>query len=89
MEIARRALRSISRKEGEFSLLLDERFDILWHSESLSAVLGWHDLVGRNGTEFVHPDDHDLVLATMHKHTDRSAHAERSVCLCIVASTRS
>lgn len=74
MEITRRALRSISRKEGEFSLLLDERFDILWHSESLSAILGWHDLVGRNGTEFVHPDDHELVLATMHKHTDRSAH---------------
>ena len=55
----------MSRKEGEFTLLLDEQFDILWHSDSLSRVLGWPDLCGRNGTEFVHPDDLELVLATM------------------------
>ncbi|MEP7046914.1 MAG: GGDEF domain-containing protein [Ilumatobacteraceae bacterium] len=55
----------MSRKEGEFSLLLDERFDILWHSESLSAILGWENVTGRNGTEFVHPDDLGLVLETM------------------------
>jgi diguanylate cyclase (GGDEF)-like protein len=76
VEIAQRALRSISRKEGEFSLLLDERFDILWHTESLSAILGWRDVVGRNGTEFVHPDDLELALATMVKHTDRCEHAD-------------
>lgn len=56
-------------------MLLDERFDILWHSESLSAVLGWGDVVGRNGTEFVHPDDVELALATMLKHNDRCDHA--------------
>jgi diguanylate cyclase (GGDEF)-like protein len=61
----RRALRSIGRKEGEFSLLLDEQFDIIWHSDSLSAILGWADVRGRNGTEFVHPDDLGLVLDTM------------------------
>lgn len=55
----------MSRKEGEFTLLLDEQFDILWHSDSLSRVLGWPDVRGRNGTEFVHPDDLELVLQTM------------------------
>lgn len=60
-----RALNSISRKEGEFTLLLDDQFDILWHSVSLSHILGWGDLTGRNGTEFVHPDDLELVLETM------------------------
>lgn len=60
-----RALRSVSRKEGEFTLLLDEQFDIIWHSDSLTAILGWSDVRGRNGTEFVHPDDVELVLDTM------------------------
>jgi diguanylate cyclase (GGDEF)-like protein len=55
----------MSRKEGEFTLLLDEQFDILWHSESLSRILGWGDVTGRNGTEFVHADDLGLALATM------------------------
>lgn len=55
----------MSRKEGEFTLLLDEQFDILWHSESLTRILGWDDVTGRNGTEFVHPDDLGLVLETM------------------------
>ena len=65
MEPERRALNSMSRKEGEFTLLLDDQFDILWHSDSLSRLLGWPDLCGRNGTEFVHPDDLELVLETM------------------------
>ena len=39
---------SVSRKEGELTLLLDERFDIVWHSESLVPILGWHDVRGRN-----------------------------------------
>ena len=55
----------MSRKEGEFTLLLDEQFDILWHSDSLSRMLGGPDVRGRNGTEFVHPDDLELVLDTM------------------------
>ncbi|HEY4608954.1 MAG TPA: GGDEF domain-containing protein [Ilumatobacteraceae bacterium] len=55
----------MSRKEGEFTLLLDAQFDILWHSDSLSRILGWDDLRGRNGTDFVHPDDLGLVLETM------------------------
>ncbi|MGZ4738521.1 MAG: diguanylate cyclase domain-containing protein [Ilumatobacteraceae bacterium] len=55
----------MSRKEGEFTLLLDEKFDILWHSESLSRILGCGDVTGRNGTEFVHPDDLGLALETM------------------------
>ncbi len=50
---------------GQYSLLLDENFDIVWHSESTSAILGFGDLVGRNSTEFVHPDDLELVLKIM------------------------
>ncbi len=65
MDAALRALNSMSRKEGEYTLLLDEQFDIIWHSESLTRILGWDDVTGRNGTEFVHPDDLELVLQTM------------------------
>jgi diguanylate cyclase (GGDEF)-like protein/PAS domain S-box-containing protein len=65
MDSAQRALNSMSRKEGEFTLLLDEQFDIVWHSESLSGILGWGDVRGRNSTEFVHPDDLELALETM------------------------
>ena len=64
-DVDRRAFKSISQKRGQFSLLLDESFDIIWHSESLSATLGWTDVVGRNATEFVHPEDLELVLRTM------------------------
>jgi diguanylate cyclase (GGDEF)-like protein len=69
-----RALGSLSRKEGEFTLLLDEQFDILWHSESLSAILGYADVCGRNGVEFVHPDDLGLVLETMLQVSNRADH---------------
>jgi diguanylate cyclase (GGDEF)-like protein len=65
MKSADRALSSMSRKEGEFSLLLDDNFDILWQSDSLSRMLGWGDVTGHNGIEFVHPDDLELVLETM------------------------
>ena len=54
---AERAFKSMSTREGQFTLLLDESFDIIWHSESLTSMLGWADLRGRNGTEFVHEDD--------------------------------
>jgi len=64
----------MSRKEGEFTLLLDESFDILWHSESLSRILGWGDVTGRNGIEFVHPDDLGLVLETMLQVSASAAH---------------
>ena len=74
MDSDSRALRSISRKEGEFSLLLDEQFDILWHSESLSRILGWADVRGRNGTEFVHPDDLSLALETMLQAVEAADH---------------
>jgi diguanylate cyclase (GGDEF)-like protein len=62
---ARRAFTSMSRKEGQFTLLLDEQFDIVWHCESLPAMLGWPDVRGRNATEFVHADDLELVLETI------------------------
>jgi diguanylate cyclase (GGDEF)-like protein len=62
---AHRAFTSMSRKEGQFTLLLDEQFDIIWHCESLSSMLGWPDVRGRNATEFVHADDLELVLETI------------------------
>ena len=66
---------SVSRKEGELTLLLDERFDIVWHSESLVPILGWHDVRGRNATEFVHPDDLGLVLETIVRVAERQDHS--------------
>ncbi len=66
---------SVSRKEGELTLLLDERFDIVWHSESLVPILGWHDVRGHNATEFVHPDDLSLVLDTMVRVAGRQDHS--------------
>lgn len=79
MDSERRALRSIGRKEGEFALLLDEQFDIIWHSESLTAILGWGDVRGRNGTEFVHPDDLALVLDTMSRVNNARQHSDLEV----------
>lgn len=70
-DVDRRAFKSISQKRGQFSLLLDESFDIIWHSESLTATLGWTDVLGRNSTEFVHPDDLELVLRTMMQINER------------------
>ncbi len=75
MDANQRAIRSVSRKEGEFTLLLDDRFDIVWHSDSLSLILGWGDVRGRNGTEFVHPDDLGLVLDTMLRANTASEHS--------------
>ena len=75
VEFDQRVLSSISRKEGELTLLLDEQFDILWHSESLSTILGWDNMRGRNGTDFVHPDDLGLVLETMLQVTSRDDHS--------------
>jgi diguanylate cyclase (GGDEF)-like protein len=60
-----RAFKSLNRQEGQYALLLDEAFDIVWHSESLTGVLGFDDLRGRNGIDFVHPDDLELALGTM------------------------
>jgi diguanylate cyclase (GGDEF)-like protein len=57
-----RGLAGLCRAEGQFTLLLDDAFDIVWHTDSLSEILGYHDIVGRNGVEFVHPDDVALVL---------------------------
>src|SRR3954467_5633641 len=74
MDPARRAVNSMSRKEGEFTLLLDAQFDILWHSDSLSRILGWGDLRGRNGTDFVHPDDLGPVAETMMQFGGGPAH---------------
>jgi len=62
---AERAFRAINRQEGQYALLLDEQFDIIWHSDTLTGVLGYENVCGRNGTEFIHADDLELALTTM------------------------
>ena len=62
---ALRAFTSFNRQEGQYALLLDENFDIVWHSESMTTLLGWESTIGRNATEFVHPDDLEIALQTM------------------------
>jgi len=61
----------MSKKEGQFSLLLDENFDIVWQSASLTAILGFGDICGRNCIEFVHPDDLELALENMFQINER------------------
>jgi diguanylate cyclase (GGDEF)-like protein/PAS domain S-box-containing protein len=62
---AERAFKSTTRKAGQFTLLLDEQFNILWHCETVETILGWTELVGRSAVEFVHADDLTVVLETM------------------------
>ncbi|QYG92271.1 GGDEF domain-containing protein [Iamia sp. SCSIO 61187] len=64
-DVRQRALRSMCRKEGSITLLLDAEFTILWHCESVTPILGWDDLRGRSAADFVHDDDLEVVLATM------------------------
>ena len=64
---AQRAFASMCRKEGQFTLLLDDQFDIIWHCGMVETMLGWSDLRGRNCTEFVHADDLEMVLDVMFK----------------------
>lgn len=64
MSAAERAFKSLNRQGGQFALLLDANFDIVWQSESATS-LGWDDLIGHNAVEHVHPDDLELVLQTM------------------------
>ncbi|MGD9998433.1 MAG: diguanylate cyclase [Ilumatobacteraceae bacterium] len=60
-----RAFRALQQLDGQFSLLMDEQFEIVWHSTSLERVLGWNDVSGRSAIDFVHPDDLELVLDNM------------------------
>jgi diguanylate cyclase (GGDEF)-like protein len=57
-----RGLAAMCRTPGQFSLLLAEDFTILWHTESLQQVLGFEDVVGQNGVDFIHPDDVAIVI---------------------------
>jgi len=64
-DVGMRAFKAMNRQEGQYALLLDENFDIIWQSDTLTGVLGHLDVVGRNGTEFIHPDDLELAVQTM------------------------
>lgn len=62
-----RGIAALCAATGQFALLLDEAFEILWHTPTLTTILGYESLVGRNGVEFVHPDDVGLVLELLAK----------------------
>ncbi|MBI5090358.1 MAG: hypothetical protein HZB15_16295, partial [Actinobacteria bacterium] len=47
-----RAFRALQHLDGQFSLLMDEQFEIIWHSTSVERVLGWTDVTGRSAIEF-------------------------------------
>ena len=68
-------MRSLSRKSGEITLLLDDRFDIVWQSATVAHILGWDDVVGRNAADFVHPDDVGLVVETLSRAIAAPDHA--------------
>lgn len=69
-----RAMLAMGQREGEFSILLDAEFDVVWQSPSTSVQLGFDDVTGRNATEFVHPDDLGLVLETMVRSAELAQH---------------
>jgi diguanylate cyclase (GGDEF)-like protein len=74
-EPARRAFAALDTAPGQFSILLESDLTIRWHSSSLTRLSGWADIVGRNGTEFVHPDDLSLALDLMQLYrSDASQH---------------
>jgi diguanylate cyclase (GGDEF)-like protein len=58
---AARGFAGLCRATGQCTLLLDDQFDIVWHTPSLRDLLGWDTVAGRNGLEFIHPDDLSLV----------------------------
>lgn len=64
-EVRRRAIRSMCRREGHITLLLDADFTILWHCESVEPILGWQDIHGQSAAGFVHEDDLEIVFATL------------------------
>ena len=56
-----RGLAAMCRAPGQYSMLLDTDFTVLWHTESLEGVLGFQSVVGQNGIDFIHPDDVGVV----------------------------
>jgi diguanylate cyclase (GGDEF)-like protein len=62
---AERAFKATSRKAGQYTLLLDADFNILWQCDSVETLLGWRDVTGRSAVDFVHPDDLAVVIETM------------------------
>lgn len=60
-------IRHLVADELMLFISLTDDATIAWISQSCAAMLGRQveDLVGRNGLEFIHPDDIDVVAATM------------------------
>jgi len=67
-----RVAAAISRAYGHFTLLLDDRFRVVWASETVQGIFGWHDPIGRDVVELVHPDDLELVLAGISYHSEHA-----------------
>lgn len=61
---------SMCRADSQCSMLLDEQFDIVWHTSSTTSVLGHQSMVGHNALEYVHPDDLEMVAELVAKFAD-------------------
>jgi diguanylate cyclase (GGDEF)-like protein len=61
------------RAEGQYSMLLDLGFNVVWHTPTATEMLGFDSLIGRNSIEFIHPDDLQIVVDTMAILTARDA----------------
>ena len=72
---ASRGIAALCSAEGQFALLLDESFRILWHTPTLTGILGYDDLVGHDGTEHLHPDDVGLVAELLVQFNDQRRNA--------------
>jgi diguanylate cyclase (GGDEF)-like protein len=76
-ELLVRVARAVSRSNGHFAVLVDGALTVKWASETVSSVLGWPDVVGRNVIGLIHPDDVELaLLGIMHHTTNAEAYSQ-------------
>lgn len=70
-EPAARGFAAFCRADGQFSLLLDAAFDVVWHTTTLTEILGYDSIVGRNALEFIDPQDIQIVVDLIARMADR------------------
>ncbi|MGI9578560.1 MAG: diguanylate cyclase domain-containing protein, partial [Microthrixaceae bacterium] len=72
LTLERRALEALSRAHGHFAVLVEEDLTIAWASETVDAMLGLSDVVGRSVLDLVHPDDVALATNGLMHHVENS-----------------
>lgn len=74
---AGRALQGLSRAHGHFVVLVNEDLTIAWASDTVDAMLGHDDVIGRSVLDLVHSDDVALAANGLMHHLENSdAYAE-------------